>query len=158
LRTLWRISNHSDLMGLGGERSDGRWHSATRGKRIVYLAEHPALAVLEALAQLRGNPQLVPDGFQLLKIAVPGEVSLESVDMELPPDWYYKPGATRAAGDRWLAEKRSALLAVPSAVAPESTNYLLNPLHRNAAQVAIEWARGFRHDKRLFRLSAGGTA
>ncbi len=41
---LWRISNHDDLVGLGGEKADGRWHSAARGKRIVYLSEHPALA------------------------------------------------------------------------------------------------------------------
>ncbi|MGH7819352.1 MAG: RES family NAD+ phosphorylase, partial [Candidatus Binatia bacterium] len=46
--TLWRISNHSELKGIGGLRASGRWHTA--GRPIVYLAEHPALCLLEVLA------------------------------------------------------------------------------------------------------------
>jgi len=44
---LWRISNYADLSGAGGLQAAGRWH--TRGKRIVYLADHPASALLEML-------------------------------------------------------------------------------------------------------------
>ena len=71
LMFLWRISNHSNLEGLGAERSDGRWHTAAPGKRIVYLAEHPAVAFIENLANLNGDPSFFPEHFQLLKIAVP---------------------------------------------------------------------------------------
>ncbi|AVT78400.1 hypothetical protein RPPS3_43380 [Rhodopseudomonas palustris] len=47
---LWRISNYADLTGTGGLRASGRWHS--RGRRIVYLADHPSSAVLEMLVHM----------------------------------------------------------------------------------------------------------
>jgi RES domain-containing protein len=146
---LWRISNHSDLSGLGGERSDGRWHTAARGKRIVYLAEHPAVALVETLANLRGNPALFPERYQLLKVAAPDGLRVAEVDAgfavaELPE--------TQAVGDKWLIDGDSAVLRVPSVPSPESWNYLLNPIHREAAGVTVEWARSIAYDKRLFRI------
>ncbi len=146
MRVLWRISNRSELEGLGGERADGRWHTAARGKRIVYLSEHPALALLEVLANLKGNPELFPDAYQLLKIAVADAVSAA----------WHSAGSTdtQSAGDSWLADGTSALLAVPSFPAPESTNYLLNPLHPDASGVTIEWRKWLSYDKRLFHLRA----
>jgi RES domain-containing protein len=78
LRTLWRISNHADLAGLGGERLTARWHTATPGKRIVYLAEHPAAALLENLVHLKGHPQFFPQDYQLLRIEAGEGGSLSS--------------------------------------------------------------------------------
>ena len=77
----WRISIHGDLNGLGGERGDGRWHTAAQGKRIVYLSEHPAVAVLESLVNLKGNPEFFPPTFQLLKIGISEDVPIAA----LPP-------------------------------------------------------------------------
>ena len=74
MKTLWRVSNHCDLDGLGGEKADGRWHTAARGKRIVYLSDSPAGALLESLANLKGNPELFPEKYQLLEISVPDDV------------------------------------------------------------------------------------
>jgi hypothetical protein len=37
---------------------------------------------------------------------------------------------------------------------PESWNYLLNPLHPDAAKLQMEWATHITYDNRLFRLSA----
>jgi RES domain-containing protein len=47
---LWRISNYADLSGEGGRRAEGRWHE--RGRPVVYLAEHAALALLETMVHL----------------------------------------------------------------------------------------------------------
>jgi hypothetical protein len=47
LMVLWRISNFAGLKGIGGLRALGRWHFA--GRPVVYLAEHPAGALLETL-------------------------------------------------------------------------------------------------------------
>lgn len=148
---LWRISNHADLKGMGGERTDGRWHTASRGKRIVYLSEHPALALIEALAQLKGNPLLFPDRYQLLRLDVPAEISVEELDLDLLPDgWEQNLPATRRLGDAWLESRRSPLLAIPSAASPESVNYLLNPAHPQADKLSIASTRWIRYDKRLF--------
>lgn len=56
---LWRISNYADLSGEGGLRAAGRWH--TRGKRIVYLTDHPASALLELLAHM--DRDLIPSSY-----------------------------------------------------------------------------------------------
>jgi RES domain-containing protein len=157
LTVLWRISNHGDLAGLGGEKTNGRWHTAARGKRIVYLSEHPALALIEALANMKGDPKLFPDTYQLIRIGVADGVSRDRLDGSiLSNTWQENLPETRSAGDAWLRNRPSALLAVPSAPSPESLNYLLNPLHADARGLAIEWHKKIGYDKRLFHLS--GTA
>ena len=148
---LWRISNHGDLAGLGGEKTSGRWHTAARGKRIVYLSEHPAVALIEALANLKGDPQLFPDTYQLIRINVAESVSREA-PLILSKNWREDLVETRSRGDSWLSEGRSALLAVPSGPSPESLNYLFNPLHTDARGLAIEWHKRIGYDRRLFHL------
>jgi RES domain-containing protein len=153
VKALWRISNHGDLAGLGGERADGRWHSASRGKRIAYLSEHPALALVEVLANLKGNPRLFPESYQLMRVEVPEAISSGTVEVEsLAAGWREEVHATRAVGDAWLEAGESALLWVPSAVAPESWNVLVNALHPEARLVTIAWTRRVAYDKRLFHL------
>lgn len=150
---LWRISKHNDLVGLGGEKTDGRWHTLARGKRIVYLSEHPALALIEVVANLKGNPRLFPDTYQLMKVNVPQGVTVKTlVSKILKRNWRVNDKETRAAGDSWLAGGSSALLAVPSAPSPESLNYLLNPLHPDAKDLKIEWCKTIQYDRRLFHL------
>jgi RES domain-containing protein len=151
--TLWRISNHGDLEGLGGERSDGRWHTAQRGSRIVYLAEHPALALIEALANLKGNPALFPERYQLMKINASDSVSTSVFAAgALSTGWRENLRETQSAGNSWLAEANSALLAVPSAPSPESLNYLFNPRCAEVKSIVVEWCRWLSYDKRLFRI------
>jgi RES domain-containing protein len=148
---LWRISNRCDLEGWGGERADGRWHTAERGKRIVYLAEHPAVALLEVLANLKGDPRLFPSKYQLIKIAVPDQVSRDRAMLAAEPS-QSNLLQTQAAGNAWLASQSTALLAVPSLPSPESTNYLLNPQHPDAQKLTMEWCRWLQYDKRLFHV------
>ena len=151
---LWRISRHDDLHGVGGELADGRWHTAAKGKRIVYLSEHPALALVEVLANLKGNPRLFPDAYRMMKIEVLKPVWSAAKDCgPLPEDWCSALARTRELGDTWLTARTSALLKVPSAPAPESFNYLLNPLHPDAIGLEVDWTKWVTYDKRLFHIS-----
>jgi RES domain-containing protein len=151
---LWRISNHPDLTGAGAERSNGRWHIAIPGRRIVYFAEHPAVALLESLANLGGDPSFFPDHFQLLKVSVPdGLMASELTLKQLARVKRDNPAPTQLIGDTWLAGSTSALLKVPSIPSPESWNYLLNPLHPDATGLRVEWVKKIAYDKRLFHLS-----
>jgi RES domain-containing protein len=153
VRTLWRISRHNDLTGLGGEKADGRWHTAARGKRIVYLSEHPALALIEVLVNLKGDPKLFPDTCQFTKVSVPDGITPAVLPPDaLTTDWRQDVSSTRAAGDSWLASGASALLSVPSAPSPESWNVLLNPLHPDASKLSLDWSKWIAYDKRLFHL------
>ena len=151
---LWRISLYPILSGIGAEMDSGRWHTAAPGKRMVYLAEHPAVALLENLVSLDGDSRFFPNTFQLLRIACP-EVppALELTPEQLSAIDPLNVASTQALGDTWLAPRTSALLRVPSIPSPESWNYLLNPLHPDAALLRIEWAKHIAYDRRLFRLS-----
>jgi len=147
---LWRISNHATLNGHGGLFASARWH--TQGRRIVYLAETPADALLEVLVHLEVLESVLPDSYQLLKSSVADSVSRDRLEASaLPVGWEDDPAFTRRAGDGWLHEAGSALLAVPSAIVPETWNWLLNPDHADAAGVHIEWSRRFPYDGRLLR-------
>jgi RES domain-containing protein len=118
---------------MGGEKSDGRWHTAKRGKRIVYLSDYPALALIEVLANLKGNPKLFPDCYQLMKITVADQVATGALEPNiLLSNWRDDMNQTKSIGDSWLAGGNYALLAVPSVPSPESMNYLFNPLHPDA--------------------------
>src|SRR5271169_2693457 len=102
---LWRISDYADLSGEGGLRAAGRWHS--QGRRIVYLADHPSSALLEMLVHM--DRDLIPSTYQLLRIDVPADLTIESTD-NLPSNWRVETMASREIGDRWIDRSASALL------------------------------------------------
>jgi RES domain-containing protein len=130
---LWRLSNHTDLAGRAGMRAPGRWHSV--GHPIVYLADHPACCLLEALAHdLRLEE--VPRQAQWLEVAVDAAVAIDIVE-PLPPGWTKDLDVTRRVGDAWLRSRSAALLRVPSALAPSTSMYLLNPRHPDAARLVV---------------------
>jgi len=145
---LWRISNHTTLDGQGGLTASARWHTA--GRPIVYLAESPAGALLEALVRLEIHPARMPRAYRLLKAEAPDDLSLNSIHgTNLPAGWSHNPVATRTIGDEWLALKSSALLRVPSAIVPETFNLLLNPEHAHGARVQVLWHEEYPWDNRL---------
>ena len=80
---------------------------------------------------------LIPASYQLLRIVVPDDIALETVDTELPPDWRSHTLTSREIGDRWLDRTTSALLRVPSAISVKGDNFLLNPAHPDAATVTV---------------------
>ena len=95
---LWRISDHADLSGVGGLHASGRWHS--RGRRVVYLADHPASALLEVLVHLEIDVEDLPTHYQLLGVDVPDDVAITLLDERgLPDDWRNQRAVTRARGD-----------------------------------------------------------
>jgi RES domain-containing protein len=86
----------------------------------------------------------------LLKIEVPDDVSIEVLSASnLGETWVNDETLTRTVGDQWLASKRSPLLRVPSAIAPETLNVLLNPAHEGARRLRIISHREYPWDLRL---------
>jgi RES domain-containing protein len=139
---LWRISNYADLVGVGGVLASARWHSA--GKPVVYLANHPASAVLEVIAHT--NADDFPDEMQMLTV----ECKAASLyTPRLPSFWKVDTALTREIGDKWLSTTRSVLMKVPSALLPDTWNYVLNPAHSDAHKVTILKKQRFPIDPRL---------
>lgn len=147
---FWRISNYVDLSGVGGTRASGRWH--TIGTPVLYLADHPASALLELL--VRVDPDLIPDTFSLLRVLIPDDLVVTRVMPEvLPRDWRDLPVTTRSIGDRWLSDGATAALVVPSAIVPVARNMLVNPRHQAATRITILEIVDAIFDKRLVKIS-----
>lgn len=147
---LWRISNHADLSGAGGLLHSGRWHS--RGRPVVYLAESPAGALVEALVHVQAaSIAELPKNYQLLEIGLPDDASSDDLSPKLGRSWRDELAATRALGDAWLAAQGSLLLRVPSAVVGRSFNRLFNPQHAQAASAKVLSLAHYPFDDRLLR-------
>jgi RES domain-containing protein len=145
----WRIAGRrfTALDGRGAELFGGRWNSP--GRPLVYASTALSLAMLEMLVRLPTGE--VPVDYVAIAIDLPEGVPVEEVRPETVPGWDAADQiASRAFGDRWLAESRSLALLVPAMAVPQERNLLLNPLHpamglvRAAAPVELAW------DRRLF--------
>src|ERR671914_520595 len=89
----------------------------SRGRAAVYASSRLSLAALELLVHT--DVRLVP---------------LDLVAFEID------------VGDTWLAEDRTAVLQVPSAVVPEEWNYIINPRHPAAKAIEVVRRRKFSFD------------
>jgi RES domain-containing protein len=65
---------------------------------------------------------------------------------------------TQKIGDAWIEAGKTAILAVPSALYPEETNYVLNPVHPDFRRIEISAAEPFAFDPRMARLIAPDEA
>jgi RES domain-containing protein len=70
---------------------------------------------------------------------------------KLSPQWDAIPAgmASAAVGGAWLADQKSAVLLVPSVIAPEEYAALINPAHPHAAAISARAVRKFEYN-RLF--------
>lgn len=151
---LWRIDRLAfpdKFSGFGAYLTPGRWH--LRGNRVVYTSAAASLAALEYLAHLK--PDTIPADISLLEFEVPDDISIERQDAPetLNPDWrgIHLPAELQNFGTQWLIERRTAILAVPSAIIPGETNYLLNPAHPEIARARIVGEELFFYDPRLIK-------
>jgi RES domain-containing protein len=146
---LWRVSNYQSLDGIGGLYVSGRWH--TKGHPVVYCTLNPATALLETLVHIEIDSEDRPERFQVLRIEGPESLSIEKVQADsLSPNWAEDMNATQAIGDRWLSEKHSLLLQVPSVLVPETWNVLVNPQHVEINLLKIIAMYEHPFDSRLF--------
>jgi RES domain-containing protein len=136
----WRLCRrqHADLSGEGARIAGGRWNR--RGRAVVYLAEHPALAVLEVRVHLDLPLDLLPDDYVLARVQLPDEPPGVPADTSDPLE----------AGEIWLRDRQTATLRVPSLLVPFACNLLLNPNHARASDASIVSLTAFRFDPRLW--------
>ncbi|MBU4529126.1 MAG: RES family NAD+ phosphorylase [Hoeflea sp.] len=140
---IWRISNYADLSGIGGTYSASRWNHL--GRRIVYCAEHPALAMLELLVHF--DLEDLPGTYQLLEIDVPDGLAADPVD--LPSNWKDDPAISRDAFETFCDQGETPVMRVPSIIMPHCWNLLINPLHPDHARLSIVSAQTHPLDPRF---------
>jgi RES domain-containing protein len=126
-RVVHRNYVSDPFSGKGGLVASSRWASA--GQLVSYAAESLALATLEKLA---GAGQMSRLTELVYVVAALGEEAVHAPPTDaLPTGWDRRPpgGASRAFGDRWLRNRTSVALRVPSVVVPDGWNYVINPAH-----------------------------
>jgi RES domain-containing protein len=133
----------------GARLHGGRWNSPGRG--LIYAAETYAGAILEVLAH--ANIGKVPRTHAAIEIEIQQDLRVERLPAAELPQWRDADlMASRAFGDRWLAEARSAVLMVPSLVTQgRERNVLLNPAHEDFGKITYSAQEPVIWDARLFR-------
>lgn len=133
----------------GARLFGGRWNSP--GTSVVYTAESQSLAVLEMLVHL-DLPELLKR-YVLFEITFSEELVSSLERSTLPQNWRGDPvpSEVQLMGDAWAAGQSSAIFKVPSALVPDESNYLLNPLHSEFKRIRIGAAVSFQFDTRLAR-------
>jgi len=150
--TVWRLVTRrfadTAFSGEGARLYGGRWNR--KGISMVYTAGSQSLAMLEMLVQdepLRAN-------YMMIAANLPDTLSIEHIDAtQLHTDW--RAPATRqqlqTIGSDWATRRTSPVLAVPSAVIPAETNYLIHPAHPAFVEIGIGIAQPFITDLRLIK-------
>jgi RES domain-containing protein len=150
--TVWRLVTgrfaETAFSGEGARLYGGRWNR--KGVPMVYTAGSQSLAMLEMLVQdepLRAR-------YMMIGATLPKGLKIERIDpAQLPADWRDLAAREQlqVIGTTWAKSQSSAILAVPSAVIPAETNYLLNPLHPAFGKIAIGEPEAFVTDLRLVK-------
>jgi RES domain-containing protein len=150
----------NDLSGKGAELAGGRWNS--KGVAMLYTSSSIALCLCELAVHLPFG--IVPKDYYLLTIEFPDNLSISELKAPpsarggggpggLPKDWRSVPHAqsTQNIGDQFIAEGKSLVLKVPSAIVPADFNFLFNPAHKDFSKVKIKSAELFEFDSRIFK-------
>ncbi|TWF37371.1 RES domain-containing protein [Chitinophaga polysaccharea] len=148
---VYRISKCAyinDLSGTGARLYGGRWNSP--GHAVMYTAGSRALSALEVLVHI--PLKTIVQDFCIATIHIPDNVAIKVLTKhDLPSGWQSLAPfpALQQIGDEWIDTARYAVLRIPSVVIADEYNYLLNPLHPDAASISIVDTQPFVFDQRL---------
>src|SRR5437762_7206588 len=122
MASAWRIVRASRektaFTGEGPWRYGGRWSSP--GVHVVYVSEHQSTAALEIF--VHRVPFILGEKYKAFHLQWPDSLTEIFPVRKLPVDWRISPSSrsTMEIGDCWVQERRSTVLALPSAISPRS--------------------------------------
>jgi RES domain-containing protein len=135
--------------GEGAYRYGGRWSSP--GIRLSYTSEHQSLALLEYFVHLdKDDP---PSDLVLAMADVPDDLSRERIDIaDLPKNWRAPaaPPELAEVGGEFVRRAAHCVLLVPSVLAPDEHNCLLNPVHPEFKRIVLLAPEPLAYDPRMF--------
>jgi RES domain-containing protein len=139
--------SRTTFSGAGAFLAGGRWNPP--GVRVVYTSSSIALAVLEVLAYRKARKPLTPR--HLYRVTLDEEHVMWLQPAQLPDDWlvYPHPASTQAIGEAWLKAGHTLALAVPSVLAPQEHNIVLNCGHPDFQSLQIDGPEEFPFNPRL---------
>lgn len=149
---LWRLCRKKYIAfdGEGSRLAGGRWNR--RGTAVVYTSATLSLAVLEYFVNL--PRAAAPSDLVAIAAEVPKDLPVTSVqEAALPRNWrkYPAPETLAEIGTRWAEDRKTPILAVPSAVVPHERNYLLNPAHPRFGEIRVGKPESISLDSRMWK-------
>lgn len=150
----WRIvkAKHADsaFKGAGCQFASGRWHDLM--VPVVYCSDSQALAVLETFVHVHSHAKHIH--YVVFELAIPKVVIVDVMTITaLPQKWRQQPtdAATQKIGSDWVRSQASAVLRVPSVIAPADSNYVISPHHPDFHRIVVGEAQPFSFDSRLWK-------
>ena len=138
-----------DLTGKGAAAKGARWNSP--GVELLYTAQNRSLAMAEIAVHF--TLATLPDDYRMITLKVPDTIPYQRLsEADLPANWkdFPHPPATQKVGNEFVRQNQYAVLFIPSAVTQGEYSVLLNPHHRDFAQIKICNIEKFPFDKRIF--------
>jgi RES domain-containing protein len=140
----------ADGLSAEGARSNGgRWNS--KGTPVLYCATNESLGMLELRVH---SPHPYPRTRLKLVIEVPDDAVEEIPVNKLPRGWNKLPPgpSSKHFGDAWVASKSSLGILVPSVIASEERNLVLNPAHDRFKEARVVSKERVTLDMRLYAV------
>jgi RES domain-containing protein len=145
---VYRITLTEFAGTLFASGNPARWNSADL--KVIYTAATRALACLENVVH-RSSLGL-KENFRTNLIEIPDDLKMDEIAASsLEAGWreYAHYPYTQKFGDQWIKANLAAVLKVPSAIIPEESNYLLNPLHKEFRRIRYLGNEPFDFDERI---------
>jgi RES domain-containing protein len=133
---VYRITHKSFSKKLIAPGFAGRWNGT--GRKVIYCAESIALAFLENMIRRQGVG--FNQDFKTVILQIPEELKIQKVNpTDLPVGWRKISDYSKCQpiGNEWFDEGIFPVLKVPSAVLPESFNYVINAMHPDCKKIKI---------------------
>ncbi len=149
---LYRLTHEKfagDLSGLGAKKYGGRWNP--KGVPMVYCCETISMCALETVAHSDGLSELKNLYITCLEVSNKAKIKRLPAS-QLPSNWQHIPApeACKKMGGEWANKIASPILALPSAIVPRESIYLLNPIFPNLSEfVSVLWTEPFTLDPRI---------
>jgi RES domain-containing protein len=132
----YRITHKSFSKKIIAPGFAGRWNGS--GRKVIYCADSIALAFLENMIRRQGVG--FNQDFRTMILEIPEVIKIQVVPFEdLPIGWrkFNDYSKCQPIGNKWYDEGIFPILKVPSAVLPESFNFVLNATHPDCKKIKI---------------------
>lgn len=149
--TAYRIGALNGKHPLYGDEGSrfypGRWNKWS--SPIVYCSQHYSTQILEKLVLANG---VMPTDLHFITIIIPKGICYEKFQTAAHPGWDGESQRIcQEFGDKWVRERRSTILFVPSIPARFGTNILVNLAHDASKAITYERPKPISWDDQLYR-------
>ena len=144
----YRITHKSFSRKLIAPGFAGRWNGT--GRKVIYCAESIALAFLENMIRRQGVG--FNQDFKTVILQIPEELKIQKIHLrDLAVGWrkFSDYSKCQPIGNGWFDDGIYPILKVPSAVLPESFNYVINATHPETRKIRIIRVTDLIPDERI---------